>query len=77
MRPKIGDGGVPNSQASVMQRVRNKNNMAESLMRMEIEDYKRRVTMSVMRLNLEMMELQVFMTKLRECYSDDLPDFAK
>ena len=64
------------SRASVLQMVRNKNNLAELLLQREVDEYRREFQSKMYQIEIERGDWRHFLREIRVCDSDDMSEFA-
>lgn len=71
------ESGAPPSRVTVLQKVRNKNNMAENKLRRNLLEYNKEYEVEVKRVDQERLDVIMFLKQLQFCESDTLSQFAR
>jgi len=79
LESKMGDsgGGAPGQQRnSVYQRVRNRNNVQEMILRKKVDEMASKLQIDMVKIEMERLDLKCFLKDVRTCDTDDMSEFA-
>ncbi len=75
-RTQTQDANMQTSSSSVLQLVRNKNNLADMLLRRRVDEYRKECLSKVYDIEMERLDWKIFLGNLKACNSDDMSEFA-
>ena len=76
MNRRQQDPNNPAGNSTVLEIVRNKNNLADLILRKRVEEYERELQWTIVKIDQERLDVFDFLKKLKICESDKMSEFG-